>query len=307
MYQRADANKSLNVITSNEINFSLQTNKEADPTTASIALQLNDNPAGMTMNRPTTINQTLNILGNTTAEANLNVWGEILFQHSSRIKETLNGSDYDLDIRNGDTDRAINLIVGTIGSTPEISSSEATVNLLGNLDITHSDVSGSNRVKFDNPDSDGIIFHSINGANICEISSTGLHVNGASTETSDKRLKENVKEIDAKKCIELVKYIKPKTYNYIGQSQKCVGYIADDFKTKKMPEEWGNVVFEGKDDYLRMDYGKTTPMLWSALQTALNKIEKLEKEVAKLREVLPRFKELKCKGKGKSDSDQNII
>ena len=77
MYQRADANETLTIITSNEINFSLQSNKEADPTTASIALQINDNPASITMNRPTTINQTLNILGNTTAEANLNVWGEL--------------------------------------------------------------------------------------------------------------------------------------------------------------------------------------------------------------------------------------
>ena len=66
----------------------------------------------------------------------------------------------------------------------------------------------------------GLIFLSINGANICEVSSTGLQINGALTETSDKRLKENIKEIDTKKCIELVKYIKPKTYNYIGQSAK---------------------------------------------------------------------------------------
>ena len=295
IFQRADANSSLNVISTNEINFSLQSNRADDPTTGSIALQLNDNPAGITMNRAVVNNQTFNSIGNITAEANLNVWGDLLFQHSSGIKETLNGSDYDLDIRNGDTDRAINLIVGAIGSTPEISVSEASVNLLGNLDITHSDVSGSNRVKFDSPDSDGIIFHSINGANIGEFSSTGLHINGALTETSDRRLKENVKEIDAKKCIELVKYIKPKTYNYIGQSKKCVGYIADDFKTKKMPEEWDNIVFEGKDDYLRMDYGKTTPILWSALQTALNKIEKLEKEI----------KALKGKGKGKSDGERS--
>ena len=78
-------------------------------------------------------------------------------------------------------------------------------------------------------------------------------------------------------ALKLVKYIKPKTYNYIGQSQKCVGYIADDFKTKKMPQEWDNIIFEGKDDYLRMDYGKTTPLLWSALQSALNDIDDLKK------------------------------
>ena len=294
IFQRADAFNSLNVVTTSQLNFSLQSDRTTDPTTGTIALQLDDTN-GITINRAVTNNQTFNSIGNITAEANLNVWGDLLFQHSSAIYENLNGSDYDLILRNGDTDRSISFIVGAIGSTPEISISEANINLLGHLDITHSDVSGSQRVKIDNPDSDGIVFHSINGANIGEFSSTGLHINGALTETSDKRLKENVKEIDAKKCIELIKYIKPKTYNYIGQSQKCVGYIADDFKTKKMPSEWDNIIFEGKDSYLRMDYSKTTPIIWTALQTALNKIDKLEKEV----------KALKGKGKGKSDGEQS--
>ena len=262
------------------MNFSLQSDRTTDPTTGTIALQLDDTN-GITINRAVVNNQTFNNIGNITAEASLNLWGDLLFQHSSGIKETLNGSDYDLDIRNGDTDRALNLIVGAIGSTPEISVNEANVNSLGHLDFTHTDVSGINRVKLNNPDSDGIIFHSIYGANIGEFSSAGLQINGALTETSDNRLKENVKEIDTKKCIELVKYIKPKTYNYIGQSQKCIGYIADDFKTKKMPEEWDNIIFEGKDDYLRMDYGKTTPLLWSALQSALNDIDDLKKEEVK--------------------------
>ena len=69
-----------------------------------MALLLNDNPAGITINRAAVNNQTFNSIGNIAAEANLNVWGEILFQNSSGIKETLNGSGYDLDIRNGDTD-----------------------------------------------------------------------------------------------------------------------------------------------------------------------------------------------------------
>ena len=194
----------MNVISTAQINFSLQSDRTTDPTTGTIALQLDDTN-GITINRAVVNNQTFNSIGNITAEESLNVWGDLLFQHSSGIKETLNGSDYDLDIRNGDTDRAINLIVGTIGSTPEISVNEANVNLLGHLDFTRTDVSGSQRVKIDNPDSDGIIFHSINGANIGESYSTGLHINGALTETSDKRLKENVKEIDAKKCLELAK------------------------------------------------------------------------------------------------------
>ena len=68
-----------------------------------------------------------------------------------------------------------------------MSISDANVNLLGHLGITHSTVSTSERVKMDNPDSDGLIFLSINGASICEVSSTGFHVNGTATETSDGR------------------------------------------------------------------------------------------------------------------------
>ena len=142
IFQRADANSSLNVISTNEINFSLQSNRADDPTTGSIALQLNDTN-GITINRAVTNNQTFNSIGNITAEANLNVWGDLLFQHSSAIHENLNGSDYDLVLRNGDIDRSISFIGGAIGSTPEISVNEANVNLLGHLDFTHSDVSGS--------------------------------------------------------------------------------------------------------------------------------------------------------------------
>ena len=158
IFQRADAFNSLNVITTAQMNFSLQSDRTTDPTTGTIALQLDDTN-GITINRAVVNNQTFNSIGNITAEASLNVWGDVLFQHSSGIKETLNGSDYDLDVRNGDTDRAINLIVGAIGSTPEISISEANVNLLGNLDITHSTVSTSERIKIDNPDADGLIFN----------------------------------------------------------------------------------------------------------------------------------------------------
>ena len=149
LYRRADANNSLNLITNDEINFSFQPNRATDPTTSSIALQLNDTN-GITINRAVTNNQTFNSIGKITAEADLDVWGGVYFQHSSAIKETLNGSDYDLDIRNGDTDRAINFIIGTIGSTPELQLTEGKVSLLGYLDITHDDITGQQRVLTNN-------------------------------------------------------------------------------------------------------------------------------------------------------------
>ena len=47
--------------------------------------------------------------------------------------------------------------VGTIGSTPEISISDANVNFSGHLGIRHSTVSTAEKVKINNPDTDGLI------------------------------------------------------------------------------------------------------------------------------------------------------
>ena len=292
IYRRADASSSLNLITNNEINISFQANRATDPTTATIALQLTDTN-GITLNRAVTNNLTFNSIGRMTAESDLDVWGELFFQHSSSIKETLNGSDYDLDIRNGDTDRAINFIIGTIGSTPEIQLTEGKVNLLGNLEITHTDVSGSQRVLINNPDTDGFIRLSNNNLSRLDATNTGVDVYGDLSYTgslipsSDKRLKKDIKELNSKKAVELVKYIKPKTYHFVDdrlQGKSCCGFIANDFmETKKMPDEWQNLVKEGTDGYLKFDYTITTPILWSALQQALNEIDDLKKEMKKFK------------------------
>ena len=91
IFECNDANNSLNVISTEEINFSLQADRATDPTTSTIASQLN-NTNGITINRPVTKNQSFNSIGNIVAEANLTVWGKILVQHSSAIEEVLNGS-----------------------------------------------------------------------------------------------------------------------------------------------------------------------------------------------------------------------
>ena len=185
------------------------------------------------------------------------------------------------------------MIVGTVGSTPEISISEASVNLLGNLDITHSDVSGSQRVKIDNPDADGLIFLSINGANICEISSAGLHVNGTATETSDARLKQDIKEINSKMCYDIVKYIKPKEFNFVGKEEREIGFIAQDIPNSKMPKHWSSMVMKDDDDeYLRLNYIKMNVVLWGAVQEMMKEITHSKGEITKL------------KGKGKGDEKE---
>ena len=74
IFQRADANNSLNVISTNEINFSLQSNRTTDPTTGTIALQLNDTN-GITINRAVVNNLTFNSIGNIVGEADVISWG----------------------------------------------------------------------------------------------------------------------------------------------------------------------------------------------------------------------------------------
>ena len=44
-----------------------------------------------------------------------------------------------------------------------------------------------------------------------------------------------------------------------------------------MPDEWQHVVKEGKDGYLKFDYTTCVPILWNALQAAINEVDKLKK------------------------------
>ena len=130
------------------------------------------------------------------------------------------------------------------------------MSLLGNLEITHDDITGQQRVLINNPDDNGWIRSSNNNLSTLDATTTGVDVYGDLSYTgslipsSDKRLKKDIKEVNSKKAVEFLKYIKPKTYHFIDdrqQGKSCVGFIANVFmETKKMPDEWQNVVKEGK-------------------------------------------------------------
>ena len=182
-----------------------------------------------------------------------------MFQNSSEFKEVLD-AQYKLYIRNGDALGDINLTVGLEASTPEIKITDGQVTLVGQLEITNTDVSGQQRVLINNPDNDGLISLSNNNLSRLDATNTGVDVYGfftttnnadiggnltcvALTETSDAKLKENIREANIKECYKAVKYIKPKTYNFINDEDKKshIGFIADDIKDAKMPKEWDNI------------------------------------------------------------------
>ena len=116
-----------------------------------------------------------------------------------------------------------------------------------------------------------------------EVSSTGVYVNGTLDNSSDGRLKEDIKEVNNKTFVDMVKYIKPKEFKYIDREEKHIGFIADDVLNSKMPKDWYNIVHKGSEGYLRMDYSKMVAPLWGCVQSILNEVEDLKKQVAKLK------------------------
>ena len=173
------------------------------------------------MNKPTVFNDTVYTLGKLTSEG-----------------------DFDVDI-------------GATG-TPEFRVLGSSVNFFEKFSITHTQLAGPiDQIFFSNPDTNGQTIIEIGTKNVFEVNDGGIDVIGDITYTgsigpsSDKRLKENIKEINTKKAIDLVKYIVPKTYKFIdkekyGDKSHC-GFIANDFISDKMPSASSNIVREGRD------------------------------------------------------------
>ena len=115
-------------------------------------------------------------------------------------------------------------------------------------------------------------------------------------ETSDKRKKDNIQDVD-EDCVDLVKKIKVKTYNLKHDEKKKnhIGFIADDLQ-EILPKQFEAIV-DTSGEFLGVNYGKMTAVLTKALQETLIKVEHLE---SRLFEVEDELKELKGKGKGEA-------
>ena len=77
IFQRADVNNSLNIISTEEINILFQIDRTTDPTTGTIALQLNGTNR-ITLNRAVTNNLTFNSIGHIVGEADVISWGRFV-------------------------------------------------------------------------------------------------------------------------------------------------------------------------------------------------------------------------------------
>ena len=127
-----------------------------------------------------------------------------------------------------------------------------------------------------------------------EFSGTAFNV------VSDERMKENIEDVD-EDCSEIVKNIEVKTFNYKDdkKKKKNIGYIAQDVK-KKVPSKFEAVVSDS-GEFMGLDYGKMSAILWKCCQEQQSKIEYLE---SKLLETIARVEALeKPKRRTKTKSE----
>ncbi len=106
---------------------------------------------------------------------------------------------------------------------------------------------------------------------------------GTFTQSSDARLKEEIKDADLDMCQTVFDAISPKTYkrNDYDQSKTRIGFIAQDFEAN-LPAEFQNIVSpfthgtgEDKQEMLGLDYGRLTCILWGVVKNQQKQIDDL--------------------------------
>jgi hypothetical protein len=103
--------------------------------------------------------------------------------------------------------------------------------------------------------------------------------------SSDYRLKENIVDLD--NAITRLKELKPRRFNFIGESDTRDGFVAHEVTA--VPEAVSGtkdeVDLDNKPVYQGIDQSKIVPLLTAALQEAVTKIETLEAKVKALEEA----------------------
>ena len=120
-------------------------------------------------------------------------------------------------------------------------------------------------------------------------------------ETSDKRLKDNIENVD-EDCSEIVKKVNVKTYNLKSDNKKKhhIGFIAQEIK-EILPKKFEAVVNED-NEFMGINYGKMSAILWKCCQEQQSKIEHLEARLFELEDIVKDKKKSTPKSKAKAKS-----
>lgn len=110
---------------------------------------------------------------------------------------------------------------------------------------------------------------------------------------SDKRVKNHVSYVEKDDAADFIKMLKPAVYSLKSDSEKKLhlGFYAQDVGDAdtwetSIVEEYNNKSDDGPETIFTLDYTQLHAPIVAALQSALDRIEKLEAEIAELKELL---------------------
>ena len=120
------------------------------------------------------------------------------------------------------------------------------------------------------------------GTNI-DLTATTVTINGTFVDSSSALLKYDVDLIKSN-CVNVIKKFKPKKFKRNDRNDNGavhIGWIAEEVQ-KALPKDVSNVVSTSRE-YLGIDYTKVPVILHKALLEVIDKVEKLEKEIEKMK------------------------
>lgn len=109
------------------------------------------------------------------------------------------------------------------------------------------------------------------------IAGTAIYSKVAISVSSDERLKENIVPVDTQACVDFVNAIDVKGYNYKGNSEQCVGVIAQDV-LKTSPELAKSLVREDENGYYSVKAADLVFPLIVAVQELRRELDEFKKK-----------------------------
>ena len=148
--------------------------------------------------------------------------------------------------------------------------------LIGNIKIKDDDSIKGSRGTFEKYHAEHTVFESSprltysHHSDFSEVYLDGDFIAHSFRARSDKRLKENISNIDS--SLDIVKKLDAKKYNFINKTKTSYGFLAQDME-KVLPE----LVEDDSEGLKSISYGEIIPILSNAIKELSKKIDMVQK------------------------------
>lgn len=104
-------------------------------------------------------------------------------------------------------------------------------------------------------------------------------------ERSDRRLKENIKEIPDETALNLVLGMRPVTFKFKDSDQRSMGLIAQELDALQKKLGTNLPLVDHSEEYLSIPYGNNSVLFAGAIKAQQKEIKELEKALKELKEA----------------------